>query len=147
MSDSFRPEVYVSPDRLKALEALAFAGLMPNAAHELTYQEPAEASLAEREFADEYSVDTRLTDAMNEDVPNSSNWRSFSICRGRTHLFFPSIVERPQQKARRESSAKALCALCPVERLCLDAANRRNEYGIWGGTNEEERQLGRRLIY
>ncbi len=146
MSDTLKPEVYVSHERQKALEALVFAGLMPVAAHELTYQEPAEVSLAEREFADEYSVDTRPTNTMNEDEPNSSNWRSFSICWGMTHLFFPPTVEGQQQKARRESSAKAICALCPVERLCLDAANGRNEYGIWGGTNEYERQLGRRVI-
>ena len=37
--------------------------------------------------------------------------------------------------------AKAICATCPVQQECLDfALKTRQEFGIWGGTTEDERR-------
>lgn len=42
------------------------------------------------------------------------------------------------------AKAKAVCAECPHRQLCLDQALERNEYGVWGGTDEHERAVIRR---
>jgi hypothetical protein len=40
------------------------------------------------------------------------------------------------------SIAKAVCARCPVQRPCLTyALATRQEFGIWGGRDEDERRL------
>jgi len=39
------------------------------------------------------------------------------------------------------AAAKAVCAVCDVRVACLDyAVETRQEFGIWGGTDEEERR-------
>ena len=39
------------------------------------------------------------------------------------------------------AAAKAVCAQCPVSVACLAfAVETRQEFGIWGGTDEEERR-------
>ena len=49
-------------------------------------------------------------------------------------LFFDPAAER-------EAEAKAICAGCPARRACLGwALDTRQAFGIWGGTNEEERR-------
>jgi WhiB family redox-sensing transcriptional regulator len=43
------------------------------------------------------------------------------------------------------AAAKAVCAGCDVRADCLEFAISTNqEYGIWGGTSEEERRVLRR---
>src|SRR5436305_8397651 len=38
--------------------------------------------------------------------------------------------------------AKTICGACPVQSECLDfALKTRQEFGIWGGTTEDERRL------
>lgn len=56
-------------------------------------------------------------------------------------LFFPF-----KGQADRIAKAKALCAVCPTSRGCLDYALDldENPYGIWGGTTREERETIRR---
>jgi WhiB family transcriptional regulator, redox-sensing transcriptional regulator len=69
------------------------------------------------------------------------NWRDEAACRHvAPELFFPigttgaAIVEIEE--------AKRVCAVCPVQSQCLEFALRtRQEFGIWGGTTEEERRL------
>jgi WhiB family transcriptional regulator, redox-sensing transcriptional regulator len=42
-------------------------------------------------------------------------------------------------------SAKSICHACPVREECLEfALTSRQDYGIWGGTTEEERRSLRR---
>ena len=58
-------------------------------------------------------------------------------------LFFPVGVTGPA--VGQIAAAKAVCAGCGVRDECLDFAITTNqEYGIWGGTSEEERRLLRR---
>ncbi|MFF8868192.1 WhiB family transcriptional regulator [Streptomyces sp. NPDC015139] len=69
-------------------------------------------------------------------------WRDRAVCRSTPHhqvdpeLFFPEPDE-----VDRIREAKALCAQCPVRRVCLDAALENGDsVGIRGGMTEEERE-------
>lgn len=57
-------------------------------------------------------------------------------------MFFPpGHFERKEEKLDREARAKAICAGCPVVEDCLDYAVRiKEQHGIWGGLNENERR-------
>lgn len=73
-------------------------------------------------------------------------WRGQSACVDSptgAKLFFPVGVTGPAEIQIRQ--AKAVCQACPVQTACLDYAITTNqEYGIWGGTSEEERRVLRR---
>ncbi|MFE6228930.1 WhiB family transcriptional regulator [Cellulosimicrobium sp. NPDC057862] len=70
-------------------------------------------------------------------------WAPSSACRRADvdpELFFHPEGETGRARRTRESDAKKVCADCPVRALCLDyALERREQYGVWGGTGEEER--------
>lgn len=55
-------------------------------------------------------------------------------------MFFPAADEDEL-----EDDAKAICATCPVRSQCLDAGLISDvygiPYGIWGGRNQQERQI------
>ena len=74
-----------------------------------------------------------------EEAPRT--WRDEAACKGRTSLFFPRRAERPEARARRETRAAALCAVCPVFAPCREHARTQHEYGFWGGESEETRHL------
>jgi WhiB family redox-sensing transcriptional regulator len=65
-------------------------------------------------------------------------WRQRAACRGADpDIFYPVSDEEAED-------AKAICALCPVQRACLEwALNNRESDGVWGGATERER---RRII-
>lgn len=71
---------------------------------------------------------------------DSEGWRHQAACR-RTdpHVFFP-----PGGSGAAIShihAAKAVCRSCPVQTPCLQfALETKQEAGIWGGKNEEERR-------
>lgn len=70
-------------------------------------------------------------------------WQERAACKGpQAAVFFPpSHLERKEERDARERRAKAICAVCPVRRPCLDYAIRiREPHGIWGGLNELERK-------
>ena len=75
---------------------------------------------------------------------NSEDWRELGSCRAlATSLFFPigQTGEAEVQIAR----AKKVCVTCPVRQQCLEFAITTNqEYGVWGGADEEERRVIRR---
>lgn len=64
-------------------------------------------------------------------------------CREQPANFYPPMhTERKHERLHRERQAKALCAICVVRDKCLDYAITNEEnYGIWGGMNEEERRV------
>lgn len=74
------------------------------------------------------------------------NWQDDAACSGHPlSLFFGMDGERGDIKVLRERQAKAVCALCPVRRECLDyALSRPEKYGTWAGLNEDERASERR---
>jgi len=67
------------------------------------------------------------------------HWADQGMCHGKTELFFARPGERDGRRNRREALAKAYCAVCPVQRVCLLAGRLGREHGLWGGENDEER--------
>lgn len=73
------------------------------------------------------------------------DWRRKAACRTiDPNLFFPSGFADPSAVADR-AMAKALCSTCPCKQPCLDfAMETRQEFGVWGGLDEQERLALRR---
>ena len=71
------------------------------------------------------------------------DWQVRAACRGHSAAIFfaPTHFERKEARVARERQAKAVCAMCPVRKECLNYALRIHEpHGIWGGLNEAERR-------
>jgi WhiB family redox-sensing transcriptional regulator len=86
---------------------------------------------------------------MNPAEPGATDraqWRSLSACRGEDpEIFFPA--RRNMTTFVQLARAKAVCARCPVAAQCLDyALASGQQYGVWGGTSEEERKALRRRL-
>ncbi|MCU4187039.1 WhiB family transcriptional regulator [Acidiferrimicrobium sp. IK] len=77
-------------------------------------------------------------------VWDAEGWRSASACRDiDPEMFFPVGVTGDAMA--RADAAKEICRGCPVVEECLIFAVTTNqEYGIWGGLDEEERRDVRR---
>src|SRR5690606_12113003 len=63
-------------------------------------------------------------------------WMRRGSCRtpdAPTWMFFPGRGDH-----RTVDAAKAVCATCPVQAECLDAALANDEPGIWGGTTARD---------
>ena len=67
-------------------------------------------------------------------------WQSAAACRRLPpELFFPA--GRTGAAEELAEAAKAVCARCPVTDSCLRyALDTNQEYGVWGGTTEDERR-------
>jgi WhiB family redox-sensing transcriptional regulator len=70
---------------------------------------------------------------------DNEGWRDQAACRCcDAELFFPAgstgvVLDQIQ-------AAKSVCQRCPVQRPCLEfALATKQDAGIWGGTDEEER--------
>ncbi len=72
-------------------------------------------------------------------------WRHNAACASLdTNLFFPDPEGGPEINSM-VTSAKAVCAECPVRQSCLEFAIRTRQLdGIWGGHTPEERRSIRR---
>ncbi|MFH8736856.1 WhiB family transcriptional regulator [Streptomyces sp. NPDC017964] len=57
-------------------------------------------------------------------------------------LFFPIGDTGPE--LLKAETAKAVCGRCPLTGSCLMAALERDEAGVWGGTDEDERRRMKR---
>lgn len=76
-----------------------------------------------------------------------TTWRVAALCRSddAVHFFAPNHIEHKEERAERESRARAICERCPVREQCLDHALEVGEpNGIWGGLNELQRSRLRR---
>lgn len=75
---------------------------------------------------------------------DGSKWRDGAACRDvDPELFFPIGVSGTA--VGQAKAAKAVCSGCPVTEKCLSFAVTTNqEYGVWGGLDEEERREVRR---
>lgn len=75
---------------------------------------------------------------------DSGQWRGGAACREvEPSLFFPVGVTGPAEV--QIVAAKAVCGRCEVREVCLEFAVQTNqEYGVWGGMDEEERRAIRR---
>jgi WhiB family redox-sensing transcriptional regulator len=72
--------------------------------------------------------------------PIDVRWRKDAACRASSpDLFFPVGTVGPA--LTEIDSAKAVCAGCVVREECLEFAVHTNqEFGVWGGTSEDERR-------
>lgn len=72
------------------------------------------------------------------------SWRIKAACRDLDpNLFFPVGTTGPA--IEETANAKSTCAQCISKVACLEYALENNEqYGIWGGATEDERQVIRR---
>ena len=79
-------------------------------------------------------------------LEHEHDWRTDAACRYCSpDLFFPAGTTGPAE--HEVTAAKAVCAACPVQSACLlYALDTRQDFGIWGGTTQEERQLFRRAM-
>jgi WhiB family transcriptional regulator, redox-sensing transcriptional regulator len=75
---------------------------------------------------------------------NDLDWRIDAVCRDlNPEIFFPIGVTGGA--IDQILAAKSHCATCPAADQCLEFAVTTNqEYGVWGGTTEEERRVLRR---
>lgn len=71
-------------------------------------------------------------------------WRDFAACLDHTKaVFFPA--GESGAAARQLEQVKQICAGCPVQIECLEyAVETGQRFGVWGGTDEEERRPLRR---
>ena len=78
------------------------------------------------------------------DTLDNDDWRELAACRDTSpDLFFPVGTTGPA--IEQIAQAKAVCATCEVQTLCLEYALATNQdSGVWGGTSEEERRKLRR---
>ncbi len=76
-------------------------------------------------------------------IQETWEWQYDGACRETDpETFFSPDAERGPRRRRREAAAKALCAVCPVRRACLEhALSVREPYGVWGGLNINEREM------
>jgi WhiB family redox-sensing transcriptional regulator len=75
-------------------------------------------------------------------------WQQRGACRtGNSSDFYPPMhTEGKHERLARERRAKSICAACPVRLRCLEYAIAADErYGIWGGLNNDERRVFRRI--
>jgi WhiB family transcriptional regulator, redox-sensing transcriptional regulator len=75
---------------------------------------------------------------------NESQWRAAAMCRDlNPDIFFPVGVTG--MAIEQIEAAKEFCKMCPSASDCLEFAVTTNqEYGVWGGTTEDERRVLRR---
>lgn len=73
-------------------------------------------------------------------LAQDQGWRLDAACVGyETDLFFPAGETGPA--VEQIEAAKAVCRECPVQAQCLAFAIVTNqEFGVWGGTTEQERR-------
>ena len=71
------------------------------------------------------------------------SWRNYAACQGQDpELFFPS--REGAFADRQVQEAKAVCARCAVQSVCLEWAVLAGiEHGVWGGRSEDERRTPR----
>jgi len=79
----------------------------------------------------------------SDDPGTRSSWRERAACReAGTELFFP--IGATGAAADETRLARQICASCPVRTECLTyALTTGQQYGIWGGLDEQERRAQR----
>lgn len=78
-------------------------------------------------------------DTRHAELPRPAHWDRAAACReADPDLFFPEGEEA--EVLENTAAAKAICRTCPVVHPCLvDALDRDERYGVWGGLDENDR--------
>ena len=74
------------------------------------------------------------------------SWRHAAVCKDLDpSIFFPvGVTGAAEQQI---ATAKQICASCPVRLECLEfAISTKQNFGVWGGYDEEERRTMRRRL-
>ena len=67
-------------------------------------------------------------------TPPLEDWHGRGLCTGEApDIFFPARGDPGTQ-------ARKICAACPVRRDCLEYAMEADEFGVWGGLDQQERR-------
>ncbi|MEU3619034.1 WhiB family transcriptional regulator [Streptomyces sp. NPDC006872] len=68
-----------------------------------------------------------------------------AACRGLdVSIFYSPQGERGLDRRVREKAAIEICSGCPARKKCADfALSTRQEFGVWGGLTEADRELRR----
>lgn len=77
-------------------------------------------------------------------MPLNDSFKERGLCRfADPEMWWPNGTTG--EEAEKITEAKRICGMCPVRVECLTyAVERRQYFGIWGGTTEEERKDRRR---
>lgn len=76
------------------------------------------------------------------------DWQDRGKCQDRPDLYMGPYAESSARKRRREASAVAICATCPVMQTCRSYALAGSErYGVWGGLTQEALRTAVKLRY
>lgn len=68
------------------------------------------------------------------------DWQLQGVCRGMDpEIFYPSVAARRDFNRPHPQAIRA-CAVCPVKDECYLHALRKEDYGFWAGTTEQERR-------
>ena len=88
---------------------------------------------------------TRSERSTSRSRGSGPEWRRDAACRLMpAEMFFP--VGTTGMAVEDVAEAKRVCAHCEVRSACLNfALDTRQEFGIWGGTDEDERREMARL--
>jgi WhiB family redox-sensing transcriptional regulator len=80
------------------------------------------------------------------------NWRERAACKGVDTIVFFAHSEGDQKdytqaKSKVDVTKRDYCLICLVQQQCLDHAITNNErHGIWGGMDEQERNVYKRKV-
>jgi WhiB family transcriptional regulator, redox-sensing transcriptional regulator len=84
------------------------------------------------------STDSRPAWLLSIAIPVLGDWHGLGLCVGEDpDAFFPSHGDPGAQ-------ARQICAACVVREECLDYSAGADEFGIWGGLDQQERRNVRR---
>jgi len=84
--------------------------------------------------------------SLTQAAARNDAWRDVAACRDAdSELFFPEGTAGPGQ--RQAVQAKRICMACPVRVACLSWALWQGvEFGIWGGTDPDQRRAIRAAL-
>lgn len=91
---------------------------------------------------------TQRHDSHGVSTRGRDSWKERAACKGMADddsdpFYLDGLRGKRLQEAK--AAAKAVCASCPVRRLCREEAMQRPErFGIWGGLTEVERGFSKR---
>lgn len=73
-------------------------------------------------------------------APRARHWTDDAACAGQDPSVFFPVSRKGVPAAVEARYAKSFCAGCPVREVCLaHALTTREDYGVWGGLDEDER--------
>ena len=70
---------------------------------------------------------------------NKVNWQEANCQEIGTNAFYISDDETRHKKIIKTEYARAVCAICPIQKECLEYSFKHEQYGMWGALTSQER--------